>query len=200
MGNQMEILVLPMNLAKNTAKPRHLETAQSLKKDKNHRKTAKIIVNQRANRQKQQCLKTRKRTQLVKLVKLTQLVKIVKVRLVKLSKVHLVRLAKSQLVRLVKDQIVTLAKLLQPVKVTKLVNLEEQMRISEVEISQNFRRKSQNAILLHQNRDQSLQKNPEALALVEAWKILTNSTKWPRPHPPKNLGKVMPAKGKKGNN
>merc|ERR1712129_39386 len=98
------------------------------------------------------------------------------------------------------DQIVRLAKLSQLVKVTKLVNLEEQMRISEVDISQNFRRKSQNAILLHQNRDQSHQKNPEALALVEAWKILTNSTKWPRPHPPKNLGKVMPAKGKKGNN
>ena len=119
-----------MNPARNTAKPRHLETAQSLKKDKNRRKTAKIIVNQRANRQKQQCLKTRKRTQLVKLVKLTQLVKIVKARLVKLAKVHLVRFAKSQLVRLVKDQIVKLAKLSQLVKVTKLVNSEEQMRIS----------------------------------------------------------------------
>merc|ERR1712008_198427 len=125
MGNQMEILVLPMNLAKNTAKPRHLETAQSLKKDKNRRKTAKIIVNQRANRQKQQCLKTRKRTQLVKLVKLTHLVKIVKARLVKLAKAHLVRLAKAQLVRL--------AKLSQLVKVTKLVNLEGQMRISDKE-------------------------------------------------------------------
>ena len=70
---------------------------------------------------------------------------------------------------------------------------------SEVEISQNFRRKSQNANILLQNKDQSHQKNPEALVLVEAWKILTNFTKWPRPHPPKNLGKVMPAKEKKGN-
>ena len=114
-----------MNRARNTAKPRHLETAQSLKKAKNRRRTAKIIVNQRSNHQKQQCLKTRKRTQLVKL---TQLVKIVKARLVKLAKDQIV------IVRLAKDQIVRLAKLTQLVKlvkVTQLVNSEEQMRISD---------------------------------------------------------------------
>ena len=142
--------VPPVNPARNTAKPRHLETAQSLKKAKNFRKTAKIIVNQRANRQKQLGHKTRKRTQLVKLVKLTRLVKIVKVRLEKLAKVHLVRLVKAQIVKLVKDQIVRLVKdqivrlvkdqivrlakltqLVKLVKVTQLVNSEEQMRISD---------------------------------------------------------------------
>ena len=81
-----------------------------------------------------------------------------------------------------------------------LVTILKYFLFSEVEISQNFRRKNQNAILLLQNKDQSHQKNPGALVLVEAWKILTNFTKWPHPHPPKNLGKVMPAKEKKGNN